>query len=126
MSDCGSSVEVDYTAGLADFHFNQGDSVILSFQFLDDDATTTLKRDVPVNIAGRGVTVTLFTPTGSLAGVISREDAYGIICAEFDQKDTDALPDRSRHNYKVLITDADGREFTPVRGHVHIGGSCEC
>ena len=125
MSYCDDAVSVNYTAGKADFHFNQGDSVILSFQFLDEDETTTLKRDVPVNITGRGVSVKIFTDNGTLDGTISREDAYGIICAEFDQKDTDTLPDRSRHSYKVLITDADGREFTPVRGHVHIGGSCE-
>lgn len=126
MSYCEDTVDVNYTAGRADFHFNQGDSVVLSFQFLDEDATTTTRTDVPVDITGRGVTVRIFTDEGVLDGVVSREDTQGVISAEFDQKDTDRLPDRSKHAYKVLLTDADGREFTPVRGHVHIGGYCAC
>jgi len=117
-----SQASVDYTYGHIDFTFNQGDSVILSFQFLDDEATEQTGVDVPIDITGKIFSIKMVTPDNVLAAVLSREDALGIVCAEFDQKETDKLADRSKHHYKVLVTDADGREFTPVVGYVRIGG----
>jgi len=121
------AVSVDYTAGHIDFSFNQGDSVVLSFQFLDNDKTVTTKTDVPASIAGYAVAVDLVTDGATLVGVIARDDVNGVVVAEFDQTITDKLPDRSRYRYTLLLTDADGREFRPVKGHVHIGGyDCGC
>jgi len=121
------AVSVDYRAGHVDFSFNQGDSIVLSFQFLDNDMTVTTKTDIPASIAGYAVAVTLVTDEATLVGVIARDDVNGVVVAEFDQKETDKLPDRSKYRYTLLLTDADGREFRPVKGHVHIGGyDCGC
>jgi hypothetical protein len=121
------AVSVDYTAGHIDFSFNQGDSIVLSFQFLDHDMTVSTKTDVPASIAGYVVTVNLVTDEATLPGVIARDEPNGVVVAEFDQKETDKLHDRSKYRYTLLLTDADGREFRPVKGYVYIGRhDCGC
>jgi len=121
------AVSVDYRAGHVDFSFNQGDSIVLSFQFLDNDLTAASQTDVPASIAGYAVAVNMVTDEATLVGVIARDDVNAVVVAEFDQTITDKLPDRSRYRYTLLLTDADGREFRPVKGHVHIGGyDCGC
>ena len=117
-----SQATVDYTSGRIDFIFNQGDTVILSFRFIDENASETSQHDVPFDITGKTVAVTLTTPSGPVSGVLTRDDSNGIVVAEFSQQDTDKLVDKTKHPYKVLITDAEGREFTPVIGHVILGG----
>ena len=120
-----SQATIDYTAGHIDFIFNQGDTIILAFRFLDENATETSHHDVPFDITGKTVTVTLETPSGPVIGVLTRDDSNGVVVAEFSQQDTDKLADKTKHPYKVLITDAQGREFTPVIGYIILGGHAD-
>lgn len=122
MSYCDEAVIVDYTSGHIDFVFNQGDTVILAFRFIDENATGSSPHDVPFDITGKTVVVTLQTPAGPIVGTLTRDDSSGVVVAEFGQHDTDQLADKTRHTYKVSMTDDHGRKFTPVVGHVIIGG----
>jgi hypothetical protein len=115
--------EVDYTAGRIYFRFMPGDTVVLSFQFLDDDLSGLHGTNVPADLSACQISVRMMTPPTVLVATLSRDDANGIVHAQFDETATDALPDRSRYEYTVTLTDTAGREMTPVSGRVYIGGS---